>query len=117
VGVELSADYCKDARLNVASADADARCRQVEVLCEDACEFEFPAGPLVLYLFNPFEAPVLQRVLDRLVASLAAQPRDVLIAYCNAAIGRDLLEKAGFELLSETPVIVPEWTWSLWRAR
>ena len=30
----------------------------IESLCMDAREFEFPAGPLVVYLFNPFPEPV-----------------------------------------------------------
>jgi len=116
VGVELSAAYCEDARQNVAGAAADARCRDVEVLCVDVREYDFPETPLILYLFNPFEAPVLESVLERLKVSLARSPRDVWVAYCNPGLGQHVLDQAGFVRLSETPVIVPEWTWSLWHA-
>jgi hypothetical protein len=116
VGVELSPAYCEAARHNISTALTAPRCTDVEVLCGDVCDYALPAEKLVLYLFNPFEVPVLQRVLDRIARSLVHRPRDVLIAYCNPIAGRDLLEKAGFERLSETPVINPDWTWSLWRA-
>ena len=36
----------------------------------DAEDYAFPAGPLVVYLFNPFPGAVLERVVARLEASL-----------------------------------------------
>ncbi|MGC2743011.1 MAG: hypothetical protein WA672_07470 [Candidatus Angelobacter sp.] len=35
----------------------------IESLCKDARDFDLPAGPLVVYLFNPFPEPVLAAVL------------------------------------------------------
>jgi hypothetical protein len=36
------------------------------VVCGDAAEVVLPEGPLVVYLFNPFQAPVLRVFLQRL---------------------------------------------------
>ena len=47
----------------------------------DATQVAFPAGPLLVYLWNPFEAPVFRRVLARLEASLEQEPRDIYIVY------------------------------------
>jgi hypothetical protein len=47
----------------------------------DARDFDFPHGPLVVYLFNPFPEPVLAAVLDRLRQSLAKSPRPMFLAY------------------------------------
>lgn len=45
----------------------------------DAAHFVFPEGPLVLYLFNPFGAATMQRVLTRLLLSLRQEPRHVVL--------------------------------------
>ena len=46
----------------------------------DASEFEFPNENLVIYLFNPFGAPVMEKVLDNLAASLRRNPRHIIVA-------------------------------------
>ena len=53
----------------------------IESLCMDARDFEFPAEPLVVYMFNPFPEPVFAVVLERLRQSLLKNPRPVFIAY------------------------------------
>jgi SAM-dependent methyltransferase len=53
----------------------------IETICMDARDFHFPAGPLVVYLFNPFPEPVLAAVLDRLRQSLRQNPRPAFLAY------------------------------------
>jgi hypothetical protein len=55
------------------------RCRKIESLHMRAEDFSFPNENLVLYFFNPFPAPVLERVLGRLSASLEQHPRDVFL--------------------------------------
>ena len=47
----------------------------------DALDFEFPAGPLVVYLFNPFLEPVFAAVLGNLQRSWERNPRPVYVAY------------------------------------
>lgn len=48
----------------------------------DVLEAALPAGPLLVFLFNPFEAPLLRGVLERLVTECVAWPIDLL--YVNA---------------------------------
>jgi len=45
----------------------------------NACDYDFPAGCLVLYFFNPFGPDVMQTVLSRLDESLERSPRRVLV--------------------------------------
>jgi hypothetical protein len=47
----------------------------------DATEFIFTAGPLVIYLWNPFEAPVFASVLVNLEAAIKRERRPVYIEY------------------------------------
>ena len=64
VGVELIAELHGAAEENIrAYHSATQRCRQIEAVCADACEFPFPAEPLVLYLFNPLPESGLRRVI------------------------------------------------------
>jgi SAM-dependent methyltransferase len=67
----------------------------IECLCIDARDFDFPAGPLVVYLFNPFPEPVLAAVLDRLRHSLLQAPRPVFVAYRFPEF-EPLLQKCGW---------------------
>jgi SAM-dependent methyltransferase len=82
VGVELSPRLHAIAVENLARCRGLAqRCRNVRSIEGDATEFNFPAGPLVIYLWNPFEAPVFASVLVNLEAALRREQRRVYIVY------------------------------------
>lgn len=69
LGVEFAAELHDDALRNLDRLPASARrCRDVRAILGDAAEAELPAGPLIVYLFNPFGDVVLRRVLARLEA-------------------------------------------------
>ncbi len=80
-GVELSPKLHSIAVANIASYRGPQRCRDVRSIEADATEFPFPEGPLLIYLWNPFEAPVFNGVLANLEAALAREPREVYIVY------------------------------------
>jgi SAM-dependent methyltransferase len=78
IGIELNPAMAGIARQNVAhwteSHAADATAAQlapIEVFEQDALEFEFPHTPLLLFLFHPFEAPVLKQLLRRIETGFA----------------------------------------------
>ena len=88
VGVEISRALHEIARENLARIDRSPfRCRDVRLVCADAAGYRFPRGPLVAYLYNPFDAHVLAGVLVR----LAAAPRPLAIVY-HTPVERGLLE-------------------------
>lgn len=88
VGVEFSPALAAIARDNVARLHLpQQRCHDLLVVCADAAHFAFPPDPLVVYLFNPFQEPVVRGVLANLLASLAATPRPVFVVYYNAIHG------------------------------
>ena len=81
-GVELSPKLHAIAVANITSYRGPAqRCRNIRSIEGDATEFPFPAGPLLVYLWNPFEAAVLTCVLANLEAALAREPRPAYIVY------------------------------------
>ena len=47
----------------------------------DARDFEFPDGPLVVYLFNPFSEATFTLILENLRRSAEESPRPIYIGY------------------------------------
>jgi SAM-dependent methyltransferase len=96
VGVELSPKLHSIAVTNIAMYRASAqRCQDIRSIEGDATEYSFPDGPLLVYLWNPFEAPVLTGVIANLEASLARDPREVYIVYIQPDLD-PLLEASSF---------------------
>jgi SAM-dependent methyltransferase len=81
VGIELNPALAAVARTNVAywieahAADFTAPLlAPIEVLEQDALEFDLPPTPVLLFLFHPFEAPVLKQLLRRIETRFARRP-------------------------------------------
>ncbi|WP_426703014.1 hypothetical protein ACPPVV_08495 [Rhodanobacter sp. Col0626] len=82
VGVEFSEELNSIAIDNLRRfPSAERRCGEVEILWGDAAAYAFPAGPLVIYLYNPFETPVMQQVVDHVAATYLANPRPIVVLY------------------------------------
>ncbi len=95
VGVEFARDLAATARHNANRyRDGKQECPAIEVVCCDAAEFEPPAGPLVIYSYDPFGLPVWRRVMERLTASYAAQPRPILLVFQGAPSSSAMNEEA-----------------------
>jgi SAM-dependent methyltransferase len=91
IGIELNPAMAEIAQRNLehwsesrAADETALRAAPVRVVEMDALEFEFPAGPAVAFLFHPFEAPLLRRLLRRMEAQFAQRPGDLDVLYVNA---------------------------------
>jgi tRNA G46 methylase TrmB len=92
IGVELLPALHRVAAENIRKYKSDSQeCMLIEVLCEDAREFVFPRGPLVLYLFNPLSESGLLDLLSNLERSLRETPRPVFVLYHNPQLEHVLL--------------------------
>jgi SAM-dependent methyltransferase len=76
VGVELSADLAQIARRN-AEVVAERYPARTPIRVEegDATEFRLPDGDLVVFLYNPFGAPLVAKVVQRVEEALARDPQ------------------------------------------
>jgi SAM-dependent methyltransferase len=84
IGVELSAALTRVAQENLRRyRRGRQQCRELAAVCADATRYVLPSGPLVLYLYNPFDAPVMAAFLARVEAALAAEPRPMVMVYLN----------------------------------
>jgi SAM-dependent methyltransferase len=82
IGVEYMPEWHHVAEENIRKFVADNEIDAIiQNFCMDARDFDFPAGPLVVYLFNPFPEPILAGVLERLRQSLLSNPRPLVVAY------------------------------------
>lgn len=81
VGVEIVPGLCEVARRNVAKNPGWAA--RTTITNEDAAAVTFPDGPLLLFLFDPFLAPVLRKVLINLERQLRFSPRTAYVLYAK----------------------------------
>jgi hypothetical protein len=99
VGVEFSPELHRAAERNIAAfRSRRQRCADVRSVCLDAAEFEVPRDDLVLYFYNPFAGPVMNRVLERVRASVTAHPREVTAVVEGPDSLLDVFQSAGYEL-------------------
>ena len=95
VGVEFSDKLHRVAERNLAQLSGTLNAAAVELICQDAQEYTFPAGNCVVYLFNPFRETVMQTVLESLERRFAKSPAELYVIYYNPVLGT-MLDAAPF---------------------
>ncbi len=99
LGVELDPSLAAVAQANLLAFRAPWQvCRSLAALHGDATAFDLPPTPILLYLYHPFLAPALKRVLRRLERSLRQHPRELWLVYINPEAAHVL---RGFPFLRE----------------
>lgn len=131
IGVEIAAELAAAAAANARAIRARHPERPpIEVLQADAASFIPPPGPLVIFLYQPFEMPVMRAVAAALAASLAGSPRPAVVIYVFPVLKRafdrlPILERAAEGTLEPTEQERPygyagrDWTdqFIIWRTR
>ncbi len=83
-GVEIAVELHLKAKKNISRyRHVRRRCTDIESINADVSDYRFPNGKLSIYLFNPFGPEVLAKVLANLAASIAQQPRHVIVTIVN----------------------------------
>lgn len=90
VGVDVAGGLVESARRNLAKAAV----RNARAVCQSADTFRFPAGDLVVYLFNPFGGPVFRRTLTNLCRTASGI---LWLLYVNPVEGPVLNEMSCFK--------------------
>jgi SAM-dependent methyltransferase len=111
IGIELNPALAAIARQNVAqwtaahAADSTApQLAPIEMLEQDALDYAFPRTATLIFLFHPFEAPVLRQLLDNIEAQYGARPKSspapaLDILYVNAECAHVLDGRRNFTQL------------------
>lgn len=87
VGVEYSPQLANVARQNAAEmARRHPERTPVRIEVKDAATYEFPSGNFVLFLYNPFTEPIMEKVAQALARALNSELRDIYVVYCNPTL-------------------------------
>ena len=79
IGVEFARELHDTARRNVERYPANLRKSIIELVHGDVIDFQPPEGDLVIYLYEPFEVPLTNRVISRIDELRRRQ--SVVVAY------------------------------------
>ncbi|MCJ2066260.1 class I SAM-dependent methyltransferase [Methylobacterium sp. J-088] len=83
-GIEYNPILADIARQNIRHYSQRAQAsRQPVVITKDATIFEPPKGPIAIFMYNPFPADLMQKVIKNLEMSLAQDPRDLFLILLN----------------------------------
>ena len=61
----------------------------------DAVRYSIPEEPVVLYFFNPFRRPIMEKVRDNVVRSYEGNPRSIVVIYYYP-LCTDVWDEVGF---------------------
>jgi SAM-dependent methyltransferase len=100
LGVELNPTLARIARRNLTVWRASGRARMpMKIISGDAVDFRLPADPCLAFLFNPFGAPVMRRLLKTWSKAMAGRPAPLDILYVNNEQESVLERQPGFARL------------------
>lgn len=99
IGVEFSRALCEVAERNVQIMQkVDSKYSNIKVDCADITSWTFPQTPLVIYLFDPFGANVMQKFISNLTESLRRSPRTCFVIY-RSPTHQSAFENSDFKLI------------------
>jgi SAM-dependent methyltransferase len=106
IGVELNPAMAAIARTNAdtwnrahATDPTASATAPIHIIQDDALNLNLPGTPTLIFLFHPFEDPVLKSLLRRIETAFADNPGTVDILYVNAEHGPTLNRHSAFALL------------------
>ncbi|MGH9514724.1 MAG: class I SAM-dependent methyltransferase [Terriglobales bacterium] len=83
IGIELLPELVQVALENVRDFEHRGMRSGIEVICNDAANFAFPAGPAVVFLFNPLPQSSFRMFLENLEKWLHQNSDPVYVVYAN----------------------------------
>ncbi len=105
LGVELNPALAVLAQKNIDHwTRHEPHLSSIRLLQEDATAFTFPPGACLIFMFHPFEAPVLRRFLRSIETQFARRPNKLDILYVNAECAATFDRHPAFTRLWEGPV-------------
>lgn len=94
IGVEFAKEFIDVAQSNLERAAQRAEAKSpVTLVWADAAKFEYPDGPVLIYLFNPFGSKVIRQVAANARGLWERQKRPVIVLYMNAVHLQEFLDE------------------------
>lgn len=96
-GIELGPELIEDARQNTNRYLLKRKESSIEFILANTLDYNFADRPTVYFLFNPFNAEILMRVLEKIKASTTSE---TWFVYMNPLF-RKVFDKQGVPLVQE----------------
>lgn len=101
-GVEFSPELCEIAQNNCSVyKDKTKGKAEFRIIESDVVDYIIKDDENVFFMFNPFDAVVLSKVIKNIITSLTRQPRKILIIYHNPVYGGIIENQGSFVKLEE----------------
>jgi SAM-dependent methyltransferase len=114
IGIELSPELDQVARANIARYTEGHRHPPIVNLLGDAAEFDYPPGPLIVYMWNAFTRPVMEQVFHNLESWLAKDPQELYVVYMHPEIESTLADLPWLERLWRDEFAMSEEDYEAW---
>jgi SAM-dependent methyltransferase len=116
IGVEISPELNRIARSNITRyVEASLNVRPpMASINADATAFPWPPGPLLVYMWNAFEEPVMRQVFDNLRASLLDRPRPLYLVYMHPELESTLAGMPWLDLLWREEFALSDEDYAAW---
>jgi SAM-dependent methyltransferase len=102
IGVEFVPALLTMARRNVQLyRNSEQKCHAIRIVESDAAVFEPPSTPTVFFLYNPFDAVVLTKVLSRIRKVHAGKKSTNYLIYCDPAHRGCIEAEPGWETVGD----------------
>ena len=84
IGVEFSGILNDIAKSNVEKFPKHIqKCKNINLFTLDATEYLFPAEKYILYMFNPFDKIIMEKVLENISNQFYKRPVHIIVIYIN----------------------------------
>jgi SAM-dependent methyltransferase len=94
-GIDFSAFFCNETAANLKCLQKKISALEFTVLHQDAATYTIPADADCIFLFNPFDKIIMQKVVDNIAKSLHHYPRTMHVIYANP-LYKELFIQEGF---------------------
>lgn len=84
VGIDFSPEFCEATQKNLSTTQQTFPNIQFEVHHQDAAKYAIPSDIQCMFLFNPFDDVILNKVMLEVEISLRKSPRTFYIVYVNS---------------------------------
>jgi tRNA G46 methylase TrmB len=101
VGVEIAPELARIASANLGRY-TQGSATNWEIVRADAGDYRFPATPLVVFMYNPFTAPVMRRVIEQLRDVRERAAERVIVIYVRPELAELWTLAPGFEEVART---------------
>ena len=82
-GIDISKSLCMDALQNLSIIQQQHPSILAKVILKDALLYEIPEDIDCIFLFNPFDAYLMEEVVKNIKKSLSLHPRKLTVIYAN----------------------------------